>query len=203
MDAADLPLLCHIALVLAVLWAAGTVACGHSVLFLLAFLYLYMVNARCGMRLRKRIQHEEMKSAYQRRLLSDAETVRWLNHAINKMWPICMEKIVSQLLRPIIPWFLDKFKPWTVSKASIQELYMGRNPPIFTSMRVLPETSDDDHLVLELGMNFLSAKDMSAVKVDDTIYLVMAFVPVARSVPNLVMSFWNWVCKDLRSTFTS
>ena len=47
-------------------------------------------------------------------LLSDAESVRWLNHAINKMWPICMQKIVSQLLRPIIPWFLDKFKPWTV-----------------------------------------------------------------------------------------
>ncbi|KAF8649516.1 hypothetical protein HU200_064271 [Digitaria exilis] len=115
------------------------------------------------MRLRKRIQHEEMKSAYQRRLLSDSESVRWLNHAINKMWPICMEKIVSQLLRPIIPWFLDKFKPWTVSKASVQELYMGRNPPMFTSMRVLPETSDDDHLVLELGMNFLSAEDMSAV----------------------------------------
>lgn len=40
---------------------------------------------------------------------------------------------------------------------------MGRNPPIFTSMRVLPETSDDDHLVLELGLNFLSAEDMSAV----------------------------------------
>ncbi|KAG2546381.1 hypothetical protein PVAP13_9KG030042 [Panicum virgatum] len=96
-------------------------------------------------------------------LLSDAESVRWLNHAINKMWPICMQKIVSQLLWPIIPWFLDKFKPWTVSKASVQELYMGRNPPMFTSMRVLPETSDDDHLVLELGMNFLSAEDMSVV----------------------------------------
>ncbi|PUZ37339.1 hypothetical protein GQ55_9G111700 [Panicum hallii var. hallii] len=79
------------------------------------------------------------------------------------MWPICMEKIVSQLLRPIIPWFLDKFKPWTVRKASVQELYMGRNPPMFTSMRVLPETSDDDHLVLELGMNFLSAEDTSVV----------------------------------------
>ncbi|KAG2546383.1 hypothetical protein PVAP13_9KG030042 [Panicum virgatum] len=79
------------------------------------------------------------------------------------MWPICMQKIVSQLLWPIIPWFLDKFKPWTVSKASVQELYMGRNPPMFTSMRVLPETSDDDHLVLELGMNFLSAEDMSVV----------------------------------------
>lgn len=40
---------------------------------------------------------------------------------------------------------------------------MGRDSPIFTSMRVLPETSDDDHLVLELGMNFLSAEDMSVV----------------------------------------
>ncbi|CAO2175261.1 unnamed protein product [Urochloa humidicola] len=163
MDAAELPLVYHIGLVLAALWAAGALGIRHSVLFLLAFLYLYMVNARCAMRLRKRIQHEEMKSAYQRRLLSDAESVRWLNHAINKMWPICMEKIVSQLLRPIIPWFLDKFKPWTVSKASVQELYMGRNPPMFTSMRVLPDTSDDDHLVLELGMNFLSAEDMSVV----------------------------------------
>ncbi|KAL6850145.1 hypothetical protein ACP4OV_020772 [Aristida adscensionis] len=163
MDAAELPLLGHIGLVLAALWAAGSLGVRHSLLFLLAFLYLYMVNGRCAMRLRKRIQHEEMKSAYQRRLLSDAESVRWLNHAIKKMWPICMEKIVSQLLRPIIPWFLDKFKPWTVSKASVQELYMGRNPPLFTSMRVLPETSDDDHLVLELGMNFLSAEDMSAV----------------------------------------
>ncbi|KAL5221410.1 hypothetical protein ABZP36_026123 [Zizania latifolia] len=163
MDAGELPIVYHIGLVLAALWAAGSVGCRHSVLFILAFLYLYMVNARCAMRLRKRIQHEEMKSAYQRRLLSDAESVRWLNYAIKKMWPICMEKIVSQLLRPIIPWFLDKFKPWTVSKAGIQELYMGRNPPLFTSMRVLPETSDDDHLVLELGMNFLSAEDMSAV----------------------------------------
>ncbi|XP_006643983.1 C2 domain-containing protein At1g53590-like isoform X1 [Oryza brachyantha] len=163
MDAGELPIVYHIGLVLAALWAAGSLGFRHSVLFLLAFLYLYMVNGRCAMRLRKRIQHEEIKSAYQRRLLSDAESVRWLNYAIKKMWPICMEKIVSQLLRPIIPWFLDKFKPWTVSKAGIQELYMGRNSPLFTSMRVLPETSDDDHLVLEIGMNFLSAEDMSAV----------------------------------------
>ncbi|KAF0917623.1 hypothetical protein E2562_020991 [Oryza meyeriana var. granulata] len=163
MDAGELPIVYHIGLVLAALWAAGSLGFRHSVLFLLAFLYLYMVNARCTMRLRKRIQHEEMKSAYQRRLLSDAESVRWLNYSIKKMWPICMEKIVSQLLRPIIPWFLDKFKPRTVSKAGVQELYMGRNSPLFTSMRVLPETSDDDHLVLEIGMNFLSAEDMSAV----------------------------------------
>jgi len=163
MDAGDLSIVYHIGLVLLVLWAAASVGWCHSVVFILAFLYLYMVNARCQMRLRKRIQHGEMKSAYQQRMLSDGESVRWLNHAIKKMWPICMEKIVSQLLKPIIPWFLDKFKPWTVSKASVLELYMGREAPLFTSMRVLPESSDDDHLVLELGMNFLSAEDMSVV----------------------------------------
>lgn len=40
--------------------------------------------------------------------------MRWLNHAVAKIWPICMEEIASQqFLMPIIPWFLDKFKPWT------------------------------------------------------------------------------------------
>ncbi|KAG2546379.1 hypothetical protein PVAP13_9KG030042 [Panicum virgatum] len=177
MDAAELPLVYHIGLVLAALWAAGALGIRHSLLFLLAFLYLYMVNARCAMRLRKRIQHEEMKSAYQRRLLSDAESVRWLNHAINKMWPICMQKIVSQLLWPIIPWFLDKFKPWTVSKASVQELYMGRNPPMFTSMRVLPETSDDDHLLHKsVGLGMTANMHLTSMHVEGKILVGVKFV---------------------------
>lgn len=47
-------------------------------------------------------------------VLTDSETVRWLNHAVEKIWPICMEQITSQkILCPIIPWFLDKYKPWT------------------------------------------------------------------------------------------
>jgi hypothetical protein len=37
------------------------------------------------------------------------------------------------------------------SKASVLELYMGRDAPLFTSMRVLPESADDDHLV---GLSF-------------------------------------------------
>ncbi|RWV96210.1 hypothetical protein BHE74_00043426 [Ensete ventricosum] len=49
----------------------------------------------------------------------------------------------------------------------MQHLYLGRNPPVFTDARVLRQSSDDDHLVcllfvLELGLNFLSADDMSA-----------------------------------------
>ena len=47
-------------------------------------------------------------------VLTDSETVRWLNHVVEKIWPICMEHIVSQkILLPIIPWFLEKYKPWT------------------------------------------------------------------------------------------
>jgi len=47
-------------------------------------------------------------------------------------------------------------------KAVIQSLYLGRNPPMFTDIRVVRQSTDDDHLVLEIGMNFLSADDMDA-----------------------------------------
>ncbi|CAN6231462.1 unnamed protein product [Urochloa humidicola] len=74
-----------------------------------------------------------------------------------------MERVVSQqFLLPIFPWFLEKFKPWTARKAVIQSLYLGRNPPMFTDIRVVRQSTEDDHLVLEIGMNFLSADDMDA-----------------------------------------
>ncbi|THU52853.1 hypothetical protein C4D60_Mb10t08290 [Musa balbisiana] len=156
MDITEASIVHHIALVLLLLWVLVQLGWSHPVLFFLGLLYLYKVNAYYTLRLQKRLQFEERKyanqrrvNAYytlrlqkrlqfeerkyanQRRLLSDTESVRWLNHAIEKIWPICMEHIASQqFLLPIIPWFLDKFKPWTA--------------------------------VLELGMSFLSADDMSA-----------------------------------------
>ncbi|CAL9195891.1 unnamed protein product [Musa hybrid cultivar] len=163
MDITEVTIVHHIALVLLLLWVLVQLGKGHPVVFFVALLYLYKVNERYTLRLQKRLQFEERKFANQRRLLSDAESVRWLNHAIEKIWPVCMEQIASQqFLLPIIPWFLDKFKPWTARKAVMQHLYLGRNPPMFIDARVLRESSDDDHLVLELGMNFLSADDMSA-----------------------------------------
>jgi hypothetical protein len=44
MDAADLSIIHHIGLVLLALWAAASLGCCHSVLFILAFLYLYMAS---------------------------------------------------------------------------------------------------------------------------------------------------------------
>ncbi|KAL3821333.1 hypothetical protein ACJIZ3_007238 [Penstemon smallii] len=161
----DATILHHVCFVLLILWFLNSYYhyC-HPVAYFLSLVYLYLIHEGYVMKLRKKLQFEERRDSYQRRVLSDSETVRWLNHAIEKIWPICMEEIVSQkILLPVVPWFLDKYKPWTVKDAEVQHLYLGRSPPIFTDMRVLQNNNDDDHLVMELGMNFRTADDMSAI----------------------------------------
>jgi len=156
----------HVAIVLAFLAFISTLECHrlfNPVIYLLCFFYLFLVHQRYATRLRRKLEFKANKQASQRRLLSDSESVQWLNHAVATVWPICMENIASQkFLLPIIPWFLEKFKPWTARKAVVQQMYLGKTPPMFTDMRVLGRSTEDDHLALELGMNFL-ADDMSAV----------------------------------------
>ncbi|XP_038688548.1 C2 domain-containing protein At1g53590-like, partial [Tripterygium wilfordii] len=163
MDITEVSILHHAGIVLLALWLLSLFNRCHPIAYFFSFIYLYLVHERYVMRLRRKLQYEERKQANRRRVLTDSETVRWLNHVVEKMWPICMEQIASQkILLPIIPWFLEKYKPWTAKKAVVQHLYLGRNPPVFTEMRVLRSTGDD-HLVLELGMNFLTADDMSTI----------------------------------------
>ncbi|RYQ83092.1 hypothetical protein Ahy_B10g101713 isoform E [Arachis hypogaea] len=163
MDITEVTILHHVGIVLMVMWLLSAVNYFHPFAYFVALIYLYLVHELYVTRLRKKVQFEERKQANQRRVLSDSETVRWLNHAVENIWPICMENIASQnILLPIIPWFLEKYKPWTAKEAVVQHLYLGRNPPLFNEIRVLRQ-NDDDHLVLELGMNFLTADDMSAI----------------------------------------
>ncbi|XP_008463666.2 C2 domain-containing protein At1g53590 isoform X1 [Cucumis melo] len=160
----EVSIMIHVGFVLFLLWLLSAFNCSHVAAYFISLIYLYLVHERFFLKLRRKLQFEERKQANQRRVLTDSETVRWLNHAVEKIWPICMEQIASQkILLPIIPWFLEKYKPWTAKKAVVQHLYLGRNPPMFTEMRVLRQPSEDDHLVLELGMNFLTADDMSAI----------------------------------------
>ncbi|XP_059662796.1 C2 domain-containing protein At1g53590 isoform X2 [Cornus florida] len=164
MSITDVSMIHHVAIVLFFLWSLSYFNCCHTVAYVVSLVYLYLVNEQYVMRLRRRLQFEEKRQSYQNRVLCDSESVRWLNYAIEKMWPVCMEHIVSQkILLPIIPWFLQKYKPWTAKEAVVHELYLGRSPPIFTEMRVLNQFTGDDHLVLELGMNFRTADDMSAL----------------------------------------
>uniref|UniRef100_A0A5B6ZGP7 C2 domain-containing protein n=1 Tax=Davidia involucrata TaxID=16924 RepID=A0A5B6ZGP7_DAVIN len=164
MDITEASIIHHVGIVLFLLWLLSFFNCCHPVAYFISLIYLYLVHERYIMRLRRKLQSEEKRQTYQRRVLSDSETVRWLNHAVEKIWPVCMEQIVSQkILLPIVPWFLQKYKPWTAKEAVVQHLYLGRSPPIFTDMRVLRQSTGDDHLVLELGMNFRTADDMSAI----------------------------------------
>ncbi|PKU70039.1 C2 domain-containing protein At1g53590-like [Dendrobium catenatum] len=164
MDITEVSIVHHIVIVLLILWILESIGWSLSVLYFAALFYPFAVNQQYTVRWKRKLQYEERKYADQKRLLSDSESVRWLNHAVEKVWPICMEQVASQqFLLPIIPWFLDKYKPWTASKAVVEHLYLGRNPPMFTDIRVLGQSYDDDHLVLELGMSFLSVKDMNAI----------------------------------------
>ncbi|KAL2943420.1 hypothetical protein RDABS01_031768 [Bienertia sinuspersici] len=160
----EISMIHHVGILLILIWVLNSYNFCHPIVYFLSLIYLYQIHDRYAMRLRRKLQFDERKAAYQRRILTDSETVRWLNHAIEKMWPICLEPIISQrIFLPIIPWFLQKYKPWTVKQATVQQLYMGRSPPLFTDIRVLRDSTEDDHLVLELGLNFLTADDMSAI----------------------------------------
>ncbi|KAM7260695.1 hypothetical protein ACFE04_011368 [Oxalis oulophora] len=100
---------------------------------------------------------------------SSSESVCWLNHVMEKIWPVVNEVIVSQsknILLSIIPSFLEKIlsrEPQIGTEVMIRHLYMGRDPPHLTDIRVLHDSPGDDDLVLEMGMNFLAADDMSSI----------------------------------------
>ncbi|KAJ6314370.1 hypothetical protein OIU78_017943 [Salix suchowensis] len=157
-------IIAHVGIVLFLLWLLSFFNRCHPIAFILSLIYLYLVHEKYVMKLRRKLQFEERRQANQKRVLTDSETVRWMNHTVEKIWPIFMEQIASQkILLPIIPWFLKKYKPWTAKEAVVRHMYLGRNPPLFTGMRVLRQSTGDDHLVLELGMNFCTADDMSAI----------------------------------------
>ncbi|KAL8223713.1 hypothetical protein R6Q57_019188 [Mikania cordata] len=164
MDVTEVSIIHHVGIVLLVIWLISSFSSCHPLVYFSSLIYLYLVHENFATRFRRKVRFEERRQANQKRVLSGSESVRWLNHLVENIWPICMEKIVSQkILLPIIPWFLEKYKPWTVKEAMVQHLYMGRSPPMITEMRVCRQSTGDDHLVLELGLNLKTADDMSAI----------------------------------------
>ncbi|KAL2650490.1 hypothetical protein R1flu_018618 [Riccia fluitans] len=158
------PFLVHVALVLIVGWISSLLKFNLPFVFTLGLIYLYFVEQRINAKTKSRIRSEERKANDRKRLLSDAETARWLNSTVEAIWPIFMESFASQrLLMAVAPWFLEKYKPWTAKKVVLQQLCLGRSPPVFTMLRCGQNPTDGDHLVLEMDMKFVAASDMSAV----------------------------------------
>ncbi|KAJ7533904.1 hypothetical protein O6H91_13G069900 [Diphasiastrum complanatum] len=164
LEVLNCPFICHAALVLCMLWILSLLGLNYAWIYIMGFLFLYHIDKRHLERTHRRIRHQERKSANQKKLLSDIETARWLNAAVQKIWPVFLEKFVSQeFLMPLAPFFLEKYKPWTAKKAVLQRLTLGRTPPMITGIRALEQGTEDDHLVLEACMEFVAADDMAAV----------------------------------------
>eukprot|EP00249_Psilotum_nudum_P017241 c26229_g1_i1 orf=519-2684(-) len=159
----QLPLMLHVSVVLLLLWIASVFRVLSTWMFVVAFVFLFEADRHYIHKVHRRLRSEGRRAAYQRRPLSDSESVWWLNVAIESIWPIFLQKFSQGLLLSVIPWFLDKYKPWTARKAILRHLNLGKNPPIFTEIRALDHLADDDHLGMELGMDFSAAEDMSAV----------------------------------------
>ncbi|KAI5075079.1 hypothetical protein GOP47_0009155 [Adiantum capillus-veneris] len=158
------PMVVYVGVVMFLLWLASIFDISSSWLFAMAFLFLFEVDRNCTKKLRREIRSKERRFASQGRPLSDFESAEWINQAVEKIWPLFLEKIISQeILKPMVPWFLDKHKPWTVRRATLQRLELGQNPPRFMGVRTLRTTSGDDDLVMDLYLDFAPAENMNAV----------------------------------------
>ncbi|KAL3701139.1 hypothetical protein R1sor_019161 [Riccia sorocarpa] len=158
------PFLVHVALVLFVGWISSFLKFNLPFVFTLGLAYLYFVEQRINAKTKSRIRSEERRANDRKRLLSDAETARWLNSTVETIWPIFMENFVSQkLLMAVAPWFLEKYKPFPAKKVVLQQICLGRSPPVMSMLRCGNNPTNGDHLVLEMDMKFFAARDMSAV----------------------------------------
>ncbi|CAL5326886.1 unnamed protein product [Camellia sinensis] len=112
------------------------------------FEQFFVVHKRYVKRLLRKLRFEEKRNSNQRRVLSDSETVRWLNHTVEKIWPVCMEHIVSQkILLPVMPWFLQQYKPWTAhswAMCSNYEISTKKHEAELAAAASQPLPDDDD-----------------------------------------------------------
>eukprot|EP00850_Spirogloea_muscicola_P014305 SM000101S09303 [mRNA] locus=s101:493723:497900:- [translate_table: standard] len=132
--------------------------------FLLGLAYLAQLDDRQKEKLRRRIRAEEKRAAAQNRPMADTESAQWLNRILERVWPIVLERFISEELLPsLAPWFFEKNRPWHVKKVLLKKLHMGSSPPYVAAARVYSCPQQDDHAVLELAGEFVASHDMSAI----------------------------------------
>nr|XP_043626644.1 C2 domain-containing protein At1g53590-like [Erigeron canadensis] len=164
MDITEVSFIHHVGIVLLVIWLLSFFNSCHPLVYLFSFIYLYMVHENVSPRFKRKVRFEEIRQANEKMVFSDSGSVRWLNHLIKRIWPLCIENIVSQrMLLPIMPWIIQKYKPWTVREGMVPTLFLGKSPPIITELRIRRQSTSDDHLVLEAGLNFRTSDDMNAI----------------------------------------
>ncbi|KAH7307849.1 hypothetical protein KP509_22G080100 [Ceratopteris richardii] len=152
------------AVIFMLLWLVSALGFSSFWLYTMAFLFLFQVDRNRKKNLRREICTEERRHASQKQLGFDIESVNWINQAVERIWPLFLEKsIAEEILKPILPWFLDRHKPWTIRAAAIRELELGKDPPRFRGFRVLKDTLGDDDLVIESWLDYRTGEDMHTI----------------------------------------
>lgn len=156
------PFMCHAGSVLLVAWIASYLHLSVGLVCILGFLYLFQIESRQRAKLLWKVHHEEENKARKMRI-SEGETVRWMNKALETIWPMFLGEFSSKHLKIPLSSFLDRFKPWSMKKISVSDIFLGKSPPIVTMIRMLDDPVDGDHLAVEASIEWMAAKDMAAV----------------------------------------
>eukprot|EP00245_Coleochaete_scutata_P014253 TRINITY_DN601_c0_g1_i1.p1 TRINITY_DN601_c0_g1~~TRINITY_DN601_c0_g1_i1.p1 ORF type:complete len:602 (+),score=128.52 TRINITY_DN601_c0_g1_i1:210-2015(+) len=147
------PMLVHLVIAVLATWVAGN--SGWNLPFVCSWIvaYLWKVDSIQREKEKKMLRHELLRDIHLGMVESDTESTKWLNAIMDKAWSLWMERFVSQRLAPkLAPWFLDRYKPWALSKVVLKKVEMGSRCPVLTSAKVYREATDGDHLTMEMGV---------------------------------------------------
>eukprot|EP00897_Mesotaenium_endlicherianum_P000932 jgi/Mesen1/1083/ME000123S00257 len=157
------PIAIHVAVAVLTTWLLGRLHVNFvlAVTWMIVLLWL-VVN--------KYMQREEamMRSRIKRETLagnpvSDEETARWLNTTVSHAWNVWLERLVAVKIAPqMAPWFLDTYAPFPLKKLELKALGLGKDPPCITSVRVYQQPAEGDHLTMEMNVEMVCGKEMSA-----------------------------------------
>ncbi|GBG77603.1 hypothetical protein CBR_g24050 [Chara braunii] len=156
------PMLVHLAFAIVMIWLAGFYRFNLPFVATWAIIYLWRVDRCQRARAAAKVRAEERRRFYQKMPMEESETVVWLNVLMSRIWPMFLRDLVQDAVLPVMPFFLERFKPWTLRKAVLKSLKLGSSPPVVLQMRVFEEPNEDDHAVVEMVVEFLAADDMVA-----------------------------------------
>ncbi|KAL8235447.1 hypothetical protein R6Q59_021547 [Mikania micrantha] len=82
MDITEVSIIHHVGIVLLMIWLLSAFNSCHPLVYFISLIYLYLVHENFSTRFRRKVRFEERRQANQKRVLSDSESVRWLNHLV-------------------------------------------------------------------------------------------------------------------------
>eukprot|EP00850_Spirogloea_muscicola_P008117 SM000042S15384 [mRNA] locus=s42:679825:684315:- [translate_table: standard] len=155
------PLFVHVAAATVLTWIAGYLRLDPFFVCTWVVLVIWLVESRQRQNYNVQTRFNLRREMQMHLPITDEETVKWLNSALESAWPEFVERLTSLYILPkMVPWFLNSYKPSAVSKLALKSVNLGSIPPLVTGVRVYQEARDGDHLAMEMNVEVVCGKDM-------------------------------------------